>query len=246
MAENQAGFEMLLRSIEALRSFAGSCEVAEQETKTDKQRVIALVLAARVLEVLEAAYVIMKHGMSTEANSLFRIFLDAYFVLANICSDPDFVVEYFQSDEADRLKLINAARKYTDELFRQVNEGISDEHRANLKARVESEKIQAFNSYKYAAKIGGEIIYDSMYRITSSAIHTTPKALIGYTEKDDEGAVVLVRDGPSRGQIPQRLHDLTDFSIRALSGLQECFGCLDQEQINRLSVKLQQVRMSET
>lgn len=246
VAENQGGFEALWQSINALRSFAASCEVARQETKTEKQKAIALVLAARLLEVTEAAYVTLQHGMSTEANSLFRIFLDAYFVLGNLCSDPDFVAEYFKSDEADRLKLINSVRKHTDELFQQVNDGISAEHQAELKALVESEKIQAFNSYNYAAKIGCEKIYDSMYRITSAAIHTTPRALGSYSEEDDKGILISVRDGPSRDQIPQRLHDFSHFTIKALSGLREVFGCLNQEEIDRLSEKLQQVPKSKT
>tara|TARA_R110001599_G_scaffold87470_1_gene233321 strand:- start:1725 stop:2354 length:630 start_codon:yes stop_codon:yes gene_type:complete len=177
VAENQVGFEALRRSINAFRSFAVSCEVANQETKEEKQKAIALLLAARLLEVTEAAYIAMQHGMSTEANSLFRVFLDAYFVLGNVCTDPDFVATYFQSDEANRLKLINSARKHTDELFQQVNDDISEEHQTDLKARVESEKIQVFNTYENAAKIGCEKIYDSMYRIASAAIHTTPRAL---------------------------------------------------------------------
>jgi hypothetical protein len=246
VAENQGGFEALLQSINAFRSFAVSCEVVRQETKTEKQKAIALVLAARLLEVTEAAYVTMQHGMSTEANSLFRIFLDAYFVLGNICSNPDFVAQYFQSDEANRLKLINSVSKHTDELFQQVNDGISEEHKAELKARVESEKIQAFDSYNYAAKIGCEKIYDSMYRIASAAIHTTPRALGSYSEENDKGILISVRDGPSRDQIPQRLHDFAHFTIKALSGLQEVFGCSNQENINRLSEKLQQVPKSET
>lgn len=213
VAENQGGFEVLLQSIKAFRSFATSCEVAEQYAKNDKQKVIALVLAARLLEVTEAAYVIMQHGMSTEANSLFRVFLDAYFVFGNVCSDPEFVVEYFQSDEANRLKLINAVRKHKDDLFQQANDGISGQHQEDLKAKVESEKIQAFNSYNYAARIGCENIYDSMHRITSSAVHTTLRALVDYSEENDEGILLSVRDCPSRGQIPQRLHDFAYFTL---------------------------------
>jgi hypothetical protein len=239
VADNQSGFEALLESIDAFRSFASSCETTSQESNADKQKVIALALAARLLEVTEAAYVIMQNGMSTEANSLFRIFLDTYFVLGNICSNTDFVMEYFHSDKADRLKLINSARKHSDELFQQINDGISREHHADLKERVESEKIQAFNSYNYAVKIGCENIYDSMYRIASSAVHTTPRSLVSYCEENDEGIVLSVRDGPVHGDIPQRLHDFAYFTIKALSGLQEVFDRLNQEEIDRLSEKFQ-------
>ncbi len=239
--ENQAGFAALSRSIAYFRSFAANREVACQETAADKQRVIALILAVRLLEVSEAAYVVMRHGMSTEANSLFRVFLDAYFVFGNICSSEVFIVEYFNSNEADRLKLINAARKHSSELFKPVNDGISEKHRSYLKAQVEDKKIQAFNSYNYAAKIGCEGIYDSMYRLLSSAAHTAPRALESYAEVDAKGVVLSAKDGPSESDIPQRLHDFAYFIIKALSGLQEVFGCLDKEEIDRLLEELSMV-----
>jgi hypothetical protein len=139
------------------------------------------------------------------------------------------------------LKLINAARKHSTELFKPANEGISEEHRADLKAKIESEKIQAFNSYKYATDIGCEQIYDSMYRIVSAAAHTTPRALENYAEEDAAGNVLTARDGPSEGSIPQRLHDFAYFLIKALSGLQEVFGCMNEAEISGLSNKLTKV-----
>nr|WP_297460826.1 DUF5677 domain-containing protein [uncultured Halomonas sp.] len=244
VGDNQAGFDALLRSIEQFRSFAATREVARQESDAEKQRVIALILAARLLEISEAAYLVMLHGMSTEANSLFRVFLDAYFVFGNICSSEEFVAEYFNSDEANRLKLINAAKKHSSELFKPANEGISEEHRSNLKDRVEGEKIQTFNSHNYAAKIGCEGIYDSMYRLLSSAVHTSPRALVGYSEEDASGIVLSARDGPSEGDIPQRLHGFAYFIIKTLSGLQEVFECLDQAEIERLTAGLNKCQKS--
>ena len=238
---NQAGFEALLETIGSFRSFASSREVVSQESLADKQKVVSLLLAVRLLEVTEAAYVVMQQGMSTEADSLFRTFLDAYFVFGNVCSNENFVVEFFNSDEANRLKLINAARKHSTDLFKLANEGIPEEHRSDLKARVEGEKIQAFNSYKYATDIGCGHIYDSMYRIVSAAVHTTPRALLDYAEADAAGNLMTARDGPSEGSIPQRLHDFSHFLIEALSGLQEVFGCINEAEISGLSEMLMEV-----
>lgn len=240
--ENRAGFDALSRSITEFRAFAASREVEGQASEDEKQKVIALILAARLLEVAEAAFIVMQHGMSTEANSLFRVFLDAYFVFGNVCSRQDFVGEYFKSDEADRLKLINASRKHSSGLFKPANEGISEAHRLGLKGRVEGEKIQAHNSYDYAVKIGCEEIYDSMYRIHSAETHTAPRALERYAVEDVSGVVLSARDAPSEGDIPQRLCDFAYFIIKALSGLREVFGCLDKEEIDRLLEDLNKVR----
>ncbi|WP_129141752.1 DUF5677 domain-containing protein [Modicisalibacter coralii] len=240
-SSNQAGFDALLETIGSFRCFASSREVVSQESVADKQKVISLILAVRLLEIAEAAYVVMQHGMSTEADSLFRTFLDAYFVFGNVCSNEKFVTEFFKSDEANRLKLINADRKHSTDLFKPANEGISEKHRTDLKARVEGEKIQAFNSYKYATDIGCEHIYDSMCRIVSAAAHTTPRALVDYAEEDAAGNVLSARDGPSEGSIPQRLHEFAHFLIQALSGLQEVFGCINEAEISRLTEMLMNV-----
>lgn len=240
--ENRAGFDALSQSITEFRTFAASCEVEGQDSEEEKQKVIALILAARLLEVAEAAFIVMQHGMSTESNSLFRVFLDAYFVFGNVCSRQEFVAEYFKSDEADRLKLINASRKHSSGLFKPTNEGISEAHRLGLKDRVESEKIQAHNSYNYAVKIGCEEIYDSMYRIHSAETHTAPRALERYAVEDASGVVLSAKDAPSEDEIPQRLYDYSYFIIKALSGLMEVFGCLDKEEIDRLLEDLSNVK----
>ena len=108
---------MLERTISEVYSLVSLQEVREQDTEEERQKIIALVLAIRVIEISEAALLIMKSGMSNEANTLFRVFLDAYFVIGNVFSDVSFVSTYFKSDEAARLKLLNAAKKHDSELF---------------------------------------------------------------------------------------------------------------------------------
>lgn len=119
----------------------------------------------------------MKNGMSNEANTLFRVFLDAYFILANVCSDASFVANYFKSDEATRLKLLNSAKRHDSELFRRINEYGTEALMAALKKRIAKEKIKESKSYAYAENIGCSEIYDSMYRLTSVSLHTAPRSL---------------------------------------------------------------------
>ncbi len=213
--------------------------VDDQETDEGGQKVIALVLAARILEIAEAAVLVMKNGMSNEANTLFRVFLDAYFVFANVCSDASFFRRYLKSDEAARLKLLNASKKHESELFEAINDYANEALQDALKKRIADEEIQAFNSYAYADNVGCSEIYDSVYRLASASLHTTPRALEKYVEEDDEGKVVLIKDYALEGDIPQRAYDLAYFLIKVLSGLKEVFGCLREREIqasiNRLN-----------
>ena len=228
---NDRVFKELERGISEVRSFVSLQEVKKQDTDEGRQKIIALVLAVRVLELSEAILLVMRHGMSNEANTLFRVFLDAYFVLANVCGDASFVANYFKSDEAARLKLLNAAKKHDSELFEAINEYATEALHDELQKKIAEEKIQAFNSYAYANNIGCSEIYDSMYRIASGSLHTTPRSLEKYVEEDAEGNVVLIKDYPLEGDIPDRAYDVAYFLIKLLSGLKEVFGCFVDEEI---------------
>jgi len=196
-AQNNRRFQALRRSISAVRSFASAQTVCTQDTDEDRQKIIALVLAARILEIAEAALLVMKNGMSNEANNLFRVFLDTYFVNANVCSDTAFVSRYFKSDEAARLKLINAAREHKSKLFKAINEYATRALHDALQKDIAEEKIQAFSSYAYAGNVGCSEIYDSMYRLASGSVHTTPRALEKYVEEDGEGNVIFDKRLPA-------------------------------------------------
>ncbi len=234
VARNAKVFQALESIITEFRDFASSQEVHEQDTEANRQKIIALVLAVRLLEISEAALLIMKNGMSNEANTMFRVFLDAYFVFANVCSDKSFVVNYFKSDEAARLKLLNSVKKHDSDLFNKVNAYASATLKSELRKKIAEENIQAFNSYAYADNVGCSKIYDSMYRLTSANLHTAPRSLEKYVEVDECGVVLRVRDFPIEGDIPKRGYDFSCFLIKSLSGLKKVFGCFHGEEIESM------------
>jgi hypothetical protein len=224
--------------ISKFRDFASAQEVHKQETEEDRQKIIALVLAVRLLEITEAALLIMRSGMSNEANTMFRVFLDAYFIFANVCNDAFFVSNYFKSDEAARLKLLNSVEKHDSELFKKVNEYASATLKEELKNKIAEEQIHAFNSYAYADNIGCSEIYDSMYRITSATLHTAPRSLEKYVVEDGNGIIIEIKDFPHEGNIPNRSYDFSYFLIKSLSALQELFGYSNAEEIELMICNL--------
>lgn len=239
LATRNAG---VLHSLEStiikFRQFASSLEIHKQDTETDRQKIIALVLAVRLLEITEAALLIVRNGMSNEANTMFRVFLDAYFIFANVCSDASFVANYFKSDEAARLKLLNSVEKHDSELFKKVNDYASATLKSELKRKVAEEQIQAFNSYAYANNVGCSEIYDSMYRHTSANLHTAPRSLEKYVEEDENGSIIEIKNYPVEGDIPKRGYDFSYFLIRSLSCLKEVFGCFNAKEIEEMICNL--------
>jgi len=231
IAVNAGMFQSLESTICKFRDFSSSLEVHQQDTEVDRQKIIALVLAVRLLEITEAALLIMRNGMSNEANTMFRVFLDAYFIFANICSDTSFVSNYFKSDETTRLKLLNSVGKHDSELFKKINDYASATLKSDLKKKIHEEQIQAFNSYAYAHNVGCSEIYDSMYRLTSSNLHTQPRSIEKYVMEDETGVIIEIKDLPTEGDIPQRGYDFSYFLIQSLSGLKELFDFPDSKEI---------------
>lgn len=246
VTRNTGIFRSLECVISELRSFASSQEVHEQDTDEDRQKIIALVLVARVLEISEAALLVMKNGMSNDANTMFRVFLDAYFILVNVCSDASFVTNYFKTDEPARLKLLNSAKKHDSELFRRINEYGSEVLKSALQKNIEEGNIQTFNSYAYAENIGCSEIYDSMYRIASASLHTTPRSIEKYVNEDEAGTILSIKDYPLEGDIPQRAYDLSYFLIKLQSGLKGIFGFLDEFAIEAMISDLNESMKHET
>lgn len=231
-------FHSLESAIAKFRFFASSLEVREQDTEADRQKIIALVLAVRLLEISEASLLIMKNGMSNEANTMFRVFLDAYFVFANVCNDASFVAKYFKSDEGKRLTLLNSVNKHNSELFEQVKDYASETLKSELKKKIAEEKILMVSTYAFAGNVDFSEIFDSMYRLMSASLHTAPRSLEKYTEEDENGIVVAIKDFPLEGDIPQRGYDFSYFLIRSLSGLKEVFGCFNAEEIESMTCTL--------
>ena len=217
-------FEALEEIIKRCRSFVLSANMNGQSTIKDRQKIIAIVMAVRILEITEAAFLILKNGLSNEADTLFRVFLDAYFIFANICIDPEFVVEYFRSDETVRLKLMNAAEKHSSEFFKALNEYASPDLKDRLKQKIKDENIKSLKSEEYARRAGCTEMYDSMYRLMSAPLHTSPRSLEKYIEEDPNETITKIKYYPLEEEISQRAYDFAYHLIKVIGGLNDVFG----------------------
>ena len=213
-----------------------SLPIASQSTDGEKQKVIAAVMLARVIEIVESGFLLASRRACLETVTMFRVFLDAYFILANVCSDTAFLSTYFRSDEVERLKLMRAASNRETDIFRAVRDYASHELRSELDAKIKAEKIQAFNSFAYAENVECGSIYDSMYRISSAAVHSSPRSLENLVEVDDEGCIThILLQAPADATNPV-LYDFHHFFCKALEGICELFE-KDRKQVEEFALR---------
>lgn len=208
--------------------------VPRQESSEEKQRVIALFMLVRLVEIAESTFILAAHGVREDLHSLFRIFLDAYFLIANVCSDPGFVPVYFRTDEPARLKLMKAGSRRDDALFKQLNDYATAELRNELDQKIKQERIEAYNSYVFAQRAKCENIYDSMYRLCSASVHSTPRCLGQYVEVDDEGSIRALIHAGDNETIHRVLYDTQYFLMKVLRGVCEIFDFPDDGKLSSL------------
>lgn len=212
---------------------------APHETPEEKQKVIALTLLVRLIEISESIIILSAYGVRQELKTLFRVFLDAYFLIANVCSDPEFVGLYFQTHEPERLKLLNAGARNNHAIFDELKQYATKNIRATLDQKIKEEKLQAFNSFSYADKVGCTHLYDSLYRLMSPSVHTGPRCLEDYVEADLHGNITKILHLGDLEVSHRVLYDTVWFLLRALCGICELFEHSDTGRISELEADLE-------
>jgi len=228
------------RSIAELQDYVSEQKLIDDDSELHRQQIAAVLLIARICQISKAALLVIKAGLNNEARSIFRIFLDAYFVFGAVCSDKSCVREYFATDFAARMKLINVAEKHNSEIFSLIKERILDGSRDELKCLVNKENIQEFKTFNFANKCGCNHIFDSMYRVCSASVHSTPRSLVPYMITDGD-SIVGIEFNPAAEDVPQVAYDLVCFLIKVYSGVTEVFGTFDETIIEEKRERLEAI-----
>lgn len=232
---------LLLELINFAEIFKHDLKVRGQETPEEQQQIFVLIVFIRLLEIVEAIAILAAYGIKEELRSLFRVFLDAYFIFVNCCNDADFIPMFVNSSERARLTFMNAASQHKSELFKELNEYATTQVKADLKAKIKAKGIQPFRSEEYAKKVGCEEIYNSLYRICSSAIHTTPKCLGNYINVDKKGNVIRINHSADSDTTDQVVYDTAYFLINSLNELSKIFGLDRQKELDAFGERLGEI-----
>ncbi len=235
---DQARADILFEVCKYTKSLIAEFDLGSPKSSRECQKIIAVVCLVRMLEVAQSILILAAYGVREELYSLLRVFLEAYFVLANCCRDEEFVKKFLQRDALARLKLVNTAAKYDTELFRKVNEHATAEVKAKLQALKDSENIQASTAEQYAANVGCQQIYDSIYRITSASIHTTARCIEHYIKVDAQGNIAGILHCSDAEITNLVLHETATRMILALQGICECCEVDKSSEIDQFNARL--------
>jgi len=237
---------LVVRAISSCHQALSKAAVISQDSAEDKQRIIACVVLARLLEIAEAVVLLARGGFSVEVTSTTRTFLEAYFLFGNVCKDPKFVPEYFATDMKTRLTLINQAAKHKGAPFAATNEYATPEIRTKLKEHIAEAQVEGLDAYKNASNVGCAGIYDSLYRIASAATHSSPRALADYVLESRDGTVLEVKRHPQLGDIGHRLLDVGGFLLNVRDAFDELLAEPASAEVALLRSQFAGVRIPES
>jgi hypothetical protein len=147
-----------------------------------------------------------------------------------------------RTDLPNRLKLLNAAATHDHEIFQSLKKELPDEARSTLGNEIQEQNIAEFNSYAYAEKIGCRAIYDSMYRLTSASVHTTPRCLEKYVESDAEGNILKIVHRSDVETTHRVLFDTAWFLLTSLEASCEVFSVSETDRLAALKEQLGALR----
>lgn len=216
--------ELVQETIRLCDSSLAKNDITSQENDIEKQKAISSVMLARLLEISESIVLLANAGFSTEVTAGLRNFLEAYFIFGNLCSNTEFVKEYFKTDLKMRQKIINAAMQSKNDIYDMVKSYATEDVRIALKAEIEELNANEANCYEYARRIKCVDTYNALYRIASAATHSTPRSLEIYISENEAGDITEIRRMPQIGNIAESMITLGQFLLNSCDGYNELLG----------------------
>lgn len=180
----------------------------------ERQKVVCVLLLARLLESAQAAALLRRSGLERDAAANCRVVLETFVYLVGCSLDHEFVDEYVASQLRSQLKLARGGLQLTD-LEPDLKERLE---RQESRLTVEADKFNARDLKVEAVARRFDLIddYQTVYRLTSPSVHTSPRVLQQLAAYK-AGKVSGITYGPSDKYTDVHLFSLSEYLLRAAS-----------------------------
>jgi len=160
---------------------------------------IGVSLYIRIITNYQALLILVSKGMLPQSQIMVRAQVEALFTLVAISKDNEFAEVYLGHEEHQRKGVLRKLRRYKETINSEdpdiqeatsIIEGINDNIKENNIKRLtteETSKVAELHSW-----------YDTVYALTSTAVHTSARSLETHLIKDNENeAIVSFNNEPS-------------------------------------------------
>jgi hypothetical protein len=188
----------------------------------NEQHLVAAVLFCRAVQSYQGAIMMAERGMITEARTLVRNCAETAFALGAIALDRSFLGELI---DGHFKHTANLARAYLEEqdLFTRLtaqNVLALKQQIADIEAEYPEESPKGINWKSVAKRVGMTILYNTVYRDTSSdAAHVTLDALNRHIIADEEENIKSLKFGPDDVDLESTLSIAVSALLHAMNGV---------------------------
>lgn len=157
--------------------------------------ILLATLLTRQATSFQAFYLLITKGLFFQSQILLRNVAENMFIVGAARKDPDFISKFVAAEEISRKKSLEALVRDEERRGNDVEQEVFDLI-ATLGELIENEQITSFTTERIAQIADLSSYYDTLYRLTSMSVHTSPRGLDSALETDDNGVIVAVTYEP--------------------------------------------------
>lgn len=161
-------------------------------------------LLTRQMSSFQAFLILLEKGLLTQAEIILRNISETMFIVGAIGKDKNFADKYTLAEEVSRKKALVRLKKNFERNGKKIDQQTIDLI-AEIDEKIRDQDIQTFSTERIAKIAGLSNYYDTLYPLTSMAVHTSARGLDKALEVDDEGKVLSVDYGPKVDELDMHL-----------------------------------------
>ncbi|MFG6486426.1 DUF5677 domain-containing protein [Roseateles sp. BYS78W] len=203
------------------------CVSLHYEAKVNADEPRALLAAAhfaRLLASVQAAVILLEHGLLAQAKALLRVALESLFALAAVEAKPEVAMALALSQEADKRTIADRILRWQQPNLKAAVATVVTEAELNNYLTIKTPEIKTFELAKAADMVDW---YLSLYSLLSFPTHGSVSDISSHLITDAAGQVVGLKNEPEiDGQTAAWAWAL-EIEIRAADAFAAVFGPID-------------------
>ena len=212
---------------------------------TNLLELLATCLFIRIHESCQAAVLLLRNGLTTDAKVVVRSVFEALAHIKLLSKDEKYTKQYMLASEFERSRKITKLRQNPSDVLAKYRDKISPEEMAKFEKQRKELKDARHITSKIATEAGLKDMYETVYSLFSDIVHVSSKTLENYLVLNEKGdKIVSFQWGPRKNNEIRDLLLLINSFIINMLGAADMILKLDLEQ-GLKPLADEQVRLSE-
>ncbi len=195
----------------------------------DMQQLVCAALLGRLLRAAQAGVLLALRGLQHDSIASLRVSLEVLAYLKRCSDSKEFLDAYRKSDLVRKLKLARASQRVSSKTPEEI--ATYQKYEKHWKSLTDKADAKALKLEQVLSDAGMSDHYNTVYRLTSDAIHALPRILDDLAVNTD-GRLSGLDFGPRTDRFVLNVVSFTEF---LLDGIEHFSSVVSVEESERLS-----------